>query len=85
MNDTIPESREGVIESENNLNNVNYESNVIEQEGLMASRYYQVWNPRLKRWVKMDSSTGRIVAVKKTKGEYKNLPKKKTFWDKFFG
>lgn len=57
----------------------------------MVSRYYQVWNPRIKRWVKIDSYTGLIVDVKKSSGEYKNLPKtpggkvkkKKGFWDYF--
>lgn len=57
----------------------------------MVSRYYQVWNPGMKSWIKMDSHTGMIVDVKKSPGEYKNLPKKpsgkmkrkKGFWDIF--
>ena len=90
MNDTMPASREGVKESENNINNSSCESNVI-QEGLMVSRYYQVYNPKTKRWVKIDFYTGLIVAEKKTPLEYKKIPKmirrvvkkKKSVWDVF--
>lgn len=55
------------------------------------ARYYQRYNHRINRWVKIDSDTGLIVAVKKSLGAYKNLPKnpprakkiKKGFFDFF--
>lgn len=41
----------------------------------------QAFNPRTKRWVKIDTKTGKIVGHKKTKGKYKGVriakPKKK--------
>ena len=54
-------------------------------------RYYQEYNSRLGKWVKIDSETGLIVAVKKSQGEYGDLPKtpwsnvekRKSFWDFF--
>lgn len=39
------------------------------------ARYYQRYNSRLKRWVKIDLDTGLIVGVKKSPGPYENLPK----------
>lgn len=36
----------------------------------------QLQNPRTKRWVKLDTKTGKIVAVKKTDGPYKGITKK---------
>lgn len=36
----------------------------------------QVYNPLTKRWVKLDTTTGRIVDHKKTEGEYKGIRKK---------
>lgn len=79
------------MKNEKYINNNGCECNVLEDVGCMVSRYYQVWNPRIKRWVKIDSYTGLIVSVKKTNGEYKNIPKKpfgkvkkkKGFWDVF--
>ena len=35
----------------------------------------QVYNPKIKRWVKIDTKTGRIIAHKKTLGSYKNILK----------
>jgi len=34
----------------------------------------QVRNPKIDRWVKIDKSTGKILAHKKSKGKYKNIP-----------
>lgn len=36
----------------------------------------QVLNPLTRRWVKLDTTTGRIVDHKKTPGPYKGIPKK---------
>ena len=55
------------------------------------SRYYQVYNGQIGRWVKKDTETGLIVAVKKSPGKYENLPttpggrvkRRKSFWDYF--
>jgi hypothetical protein len=33
----------------------------------------QAFNPRTKRWVKLDTKTGKIVAHKKTEGKYKGV------------
>lgn len=42
---------------------------------MTEERVVQVFNPRTERWVKIDKDTGNIVAHKKTKGEYKNIPR----------
>ncbi len=34
----------------------------------------QVKNPRTGKWVKIDTRTGKIIAHKKTKNPYKNIP-----------
>jgi len=39
------------------------------------SKRVQVFNPKTKRWVKIDRASGKIVAHKKTPGPYKNVPK----------
>ncbi len=39
------------------------------------SEVIQVYNPKTKRWVKIDKKTGKIVAHKKSPGPYKNIPK----------
>lgn len=36
----------------------------------------QVKNPITDRWVKIDTTTGRIVDTKKSPGPYKGIPKK---------
>jgi hypothetical protein len=41
-----------------------------------VSNRVQVKNPLTDRWVKIDTSTGRIVDQKKTSGPYKNIRKK---------
>ena len=54
-------------------------------------RYHQIYNPKMDRWVKMNSYTGLIVAVKESPGEYNNLSKKpsgklkigKAFWERY--
>jgi DNA repair protein RadC len=38
----------------------------------------QAYNPQTKRWVKIETRTGRIVGRKRTAGAYKDLPKRKT-------
>lgn len=66
------------------------ENNIVDED-IMVSRYYQRYNSRIDRWIKIDSYTGLIVAVKKSPGEYKNIPKTpggkvkrhKAFWDFF--
>lgn len=45
---------------------------------LAGDQYIQVLNPQTDRWVKVDKSTGNIVAHKRTKGEYKNIPRAKS-------
>jgi hypothetical protein len=35
----------------------------------------QVYNPRIDRWVKIDSRRGGIVSVKKSPGPYKHVTK----------
>ena len=89
MNDIqIPDNREEIkndIIINNNREHIEY------GENSMASRYYQRYNKQIDRWVKMDSYTGLIVAVKKSKGKYENLPenpggkirKRRSFWDLF--
>jgi len=60
----------------------------------MVRKYYQVYNKKNGRWVKIDRYTGLIVAVKKTPGPYKNIHKgylppprrkQKGFFKRFFG
>ena len=46
------------------------------QKGQVKGRV-QVKNPITKRWVKIDTKTGRIVDHKKTSGPYKGVRKKK--------
>lgn len=41
------------------------------------SKRVQVRNPVTKRWVKLDTDTGRIVDHKKSPGPYKNVRRKK--------
>lgn len=41
-------------------------------------KYIQAYNPQTKRWVKIETRTGRIVGRKRTAGAYKDLPKRKT-------
>jgi len=36
----------------------------------------QVLNPKTKRWVKIDTSKGKIISHKKTYGPYKGIRKK---------
>jgi hypothetical protein len=36
----------------------------------------QVMNPITERWVKLDTTTGRIVETKKTPGPYKGVPRR---------
>ncbi len=36
----------------------------------------QVKNPITERWVKLDTTTGRIVETKKTPGPYKGVPRR---------
>jgi hypothetical protein len=36
----------------------------------------QILNPRTGKWVKLDTTTGRIVSQKKTSGPYKGITKK---------
>lgn len=92
MNDTqIPECQEGVIqkEIETDINNNSGKNTEDKRESM--SRYYQVYNSQIDRWVKIDTETGLIVAVKRSKGKYENLPttpggrvkKRKSFWDMF--
>ena len=38
----------------------------------------QAYNPQTKRWVKIETRTGRIVGRKRTPGAYKDIPKRKT-------
>jgi len=40
-----------------------------------VGRLIQVYNSRIRRWVKIDRETGSIVGVKKTPKPYKNIPK----------
>ena len=37
--------------------------------------YYQRYESRLGEWVKIDADTGLIIGVKKSLGEYQNIPK----------
>lgn len=46
---------------------------------LAGEHYVQVLNPRTDRWVKIDTSTGNIVAHKKSKGEFKGIRKSELF------
>ena len=41
-------------------------------------KHVQAYNPQTKRWVKIETRTGRIVGRKRTAGAYKDLPKRKT-------
>ena len=41
-------------------------------------KHTQAYNPQTKRWVKIETRTGRIVGRKRTAGAYKDLPKRKT-------
>jgi len=38
-------------------------------------RVVQTYSPKTKHWTKIDKTTGRIIAHKKTKGAYKGIPK----------
>ena len=40
----------------------------------MKTNMVQVYNPAIKRWVKIDRNLGKIVAHKKSPGPYKNIP-----------
>lgn len=40
-------------------------------------KHVQAYNPQTKRWVKIETRTGRIVGRKRTAGAYKDLPKRK--------
>ncbi len=42
----------------------------------VKAKMVQVQNPRTKKWVKINTQTGVIVAHKKTVGPYKNVEKK---------
>ncbi len=46
---------------------------------LAGEQYVQVLNPRTNRWVKIELSTGNIVAHKKSKGEFKGIRKSELF------
>ena len=41
-------------------------------------KHVQAYNPQTKRWVKIETRTGRIVGRKRTPGAYKDIPKRKT-------
>lgn len=41
----------------------------------MLNKIVQVYNPRLKRWVKIDKLNAIIMSHKKSKGPYKNILK----------
>jgi len=79
------------VEAENTENSFNDENELGDTDGEEMAKYYQRYNPQINRWVKIDSDTGLIVAVKKSPGAYKNLPKnpprykkiKKGFFDFF--
>jgi hypothetical protein len=45
------------------------------RKGAVLSRV-QVLNPRTDRWVKLDTTTGRIIDQKKSYGPYKGIKKK---------
>ena len=45
------------------------------RQGAVKDRV-QVLNPMTKRWVKLDTRTGRIIDHKKTPGPYKGIRKK---------
>jgi hypothetical protein len=45
------------------------------RKGAVSSRV-QVLNPRTDRWVKLDTTTGRILDHKKSSGPYKGIKKK---------
>lgn len=59
-------------------------------------KYYQVYNPKTKKWVKIDRTTRKIVDVKSSKGPYQTIRKgyrspgkkrpkqKKSIWDRIF-
>jgi len=38
------------------------------------TRFIQLFNPVTNRYTKIDRSEGRVVACKKSKGPYKNIP-----------
>ncbi|OGH07164.1 MAG: hypothetical protein A2W22_01955 [Candidatus Levybacteria bacterium RBG_16_35_11] len=76
-------------EIETDINNNNDKDTEDRRDSM--SRYYQVYNGQIGRWVKKDTETGLIVAVKKSPGKYENLPttpggrvkRRKSFWDYF--
>lgn len=41
------------------------------------SKRIQFWNPVTKRWVKLDTETGRILDQKKSPGPWKNIRQKR--------
>jgi len=45
------------------------------RKGAVAGRV-QVLNPRTERWVKLDTTTGRILDQKKSNGPHKGIKKK---------
>lgn len=45
------------------------------RKGAVSGRV-QVLNPRTDKWVKLDTTTGRILNQKKTRGPYKGITKK---------
>jgi hypothetical protein len=67
-----------MCEKEKNTEKSLKDSKELEDTGKEEmARYYQRYNTRLRKWVKIDSDTGLIVGVKKSPGEYQNLPKKR--------
>lgn len=41
----------------------------------VKKKIVQVYNPKTKRWVKIDREIGKVVAHKKSPGPYKNVPR----------
>jgi len=46
------------------------------KQGSPKPKAVQVKNPRMDRWVKFSTKTGRVISVKKSEGPYKGVPKK---------
>lgn len=44
-------------------------------KGKQIPNRVQLWNPVTKKWIKIDTTTGRIMAYKKSPESYKNIKK----------
>ena len=76
-------------QSQNKNENTNKDTKDLGNEGIEVAKLtkngrkgavrnrIQFYNPKVKRWVKMDTKKGRIISVKSDKKPYKGITKKR--------